>query len=343
MKRKICLVMLSFGIISAMLLPVAYADPAVPQYGGNDYASTSSELSSFLGTPATPQTPTLPGIPPVIGPVQTYIMNNELMQFAYNLYQLPQTFPNGETQTVSSNPYADFVSRHQNAYCLASQTPAGSSTANPELSPPMNCKAASGTGVSAQDQQMLQLGDIRFSALLGQDVLDPAMDLAAQNLIRTLIYPFPTTTYTTMVTSPTFLTNNNQQKQYANFMVNQAYLGVALNSFDEMYGMRTSNYTVGLASGQPSPTSMTSALSIMEYEATRRFNDATNYWAFLTNASTVAQQITIDMAAMQSFQMYMQYQQYRQSERIEALLAALLSKTVNASIAQSAASSGVGQ
>jgi hypothetical protein len=252
--------------------------------------------------------------------LNTYLMPLEVQQIGNSVYNEGQNYgPSGQAMT-SSTPQMDFVSKHVAGYC------------SPNISLEQQFFTCTGqtSGVDAMSAQLLEMGDIRTSVLLEPTVYTDIIDLAAQNFIRNITMPFPSTTYKNYISNPsTFAKNTTQRKNYANYMANQALLGVARYAMDEMYGMRVPGSLLG-ASGNAQSQSI---ISVMENEATRRFTDPA-YAAFLTNASTTQMQLMVEMAAMQSFELWMNYQNYRQNERIAALLSAILASNVGAVISQ---------
>lgn len=174
------------------------------------------------------------------------------------------------------------------------------------------------------------MGDVRTSVLLEPLAYTQSIYYAAQNFIRNITMPFPVSTYSNYISNPaTFTKNASQMKNYANNMAQQALLGVARYAMDEMYGMRITGGELGLGNNQA--VAAQSLMSMMEYEATRRFEDP-NYAGWITGASTTANNLLADLAAMQAFSLWMDYYAYRQNERIAMLLSAILSGSVNNTI-----------
>jgi len=157
----------------------------------------------------------------------------------------------------------------------------------------------------------------------------PALDLAAQDFIRKMGNPYPTSKYADSINANSFMNSTPDTKAYAKYMANQAVLTVALNSFNNSYAMRIPGSDVA---ANPSGSSI---MSIIEQEATRRFADPAQTW-FAALAGYNELQTLQEIAAMEAFRLWMDFQQYKQNERIEALLAATLAKVVTASLAQDA-------
>lgn len=252
-----------------------------------------------------------------LGPL---VQQKSVQDLGFSIYQQGRTFP-GSTgaEIVSSSPDIDFVNKHAAAYCSPGITV--------EATGPMQCKPMSGSNIDPNDAKLVELGDVNFSILLEPTVYSGLGDLTAQNLIRTITNPFPTSKYKDMVKSKTFLDDGNKKKQYAKYMANQAVLGVAMYSMNEMYGMRVSGKSLGFTDDKQKNTSL---MAIMEDEATRRYEqpDFAAFLAAATDPATAQLAVLKEIAAMEAFKLWMDYQRYKQGERIEALLAASLAKSV---------------
>lgn len=258
--------------------------------------------------------------------LNNYLMPKEVQQIGNSVYNEGEKTASGQVRT-SSTPQMEFVSRHISGYC------------SPNIDAEKNgftCTGQSGS-LDAASAQFLEMGDIRTSVLL-EPTIYPAngsnegvLAIAAQNFIRNITMPFPSTMFANYISNPaTFAKNTSQRKAYANYMANQALIGVARYAMDEMYGMRVPGTNLGV-SGTDSSKSI---MSVMETEASRRFTDPA-YVTFLTAGSTDQIALLRELAAMQAFELWMNYQNYRQNERIASLLSAMLASNVNAVINQS--------
>lgn len=265
--------------------------------------------------------------------LDAYLMPKEVQYFGNSVYNVGQSFVTGAQEMTSSTPQMDFVTKHISVYC------------SPNISTEQKFFACSGQAANLDNDkvsaQLLEMGDIRTSVLLEPTIYTKAIDLAAQNFIRNITMPFPTSMYANYISNAaTFSKNTTQRKTYATYMANQALLGVARYAMDEMYGMRVPGSIMG-ATGNAASQSI---LNVMENEAVRRFTDP-NYATFLTAATTDQVALLREMAAMQAFELWMNYQNYRQNERIAALLSAILSNSVNEVISKnnSALAAGAAQ
>lgn len=306
------------GIATATYVPAANAaDPATyvseAQFGANGAIAQKLETN-----------------------IDSYLMPLEVQQIGNSVYNVGQNYGASGQSITSSTPQMDFVTKHITGYC------------SPNISVEkqhFNCSGQS--GLNATTAQFLEMGDIRASVLLestvypvdGGGASQSVLDLAAQNFIRNITMPFPSSMYANYISNPnTFNKNTSQRKAYANYMANQALIGVARYALDEMYGMRVPGSIMGVSGGGSENQSI---LSVMENEASRRFMDP-NYVSFLTATSTDQIALLREIAAMHAFGLWMNYQNYRQNERIAALLSAMLSNNVNATINQANASIAAG-
>lgn len=265
--------------------------------------------------------------------LSSYLMPKEVQQIGNSVYNVGKNYGASGQEITSSTPQMDFVTKHISGYC------------SPNIETEKNFFACSGQASNLNNDivsaQLLEMGDIRTSVLLEPTMYTEVIDIAAQNFIRNITMPFPTSMYNNYISNPdNFSKNSSQRKAYASYMANQALLGVSRYAMDEMYGMRVQGSTLGASGG----ASTQSILNVMENEASRRFTDPA-YATFLTAGTTDQVALLREMAAMQAFELWMNYQNYRQNERIAALLSAMLASNVNTVIAQSSAAlaSGVGQ
>ncbi len=297
--------------VSACYLPVAHAD-----YANQTEFSSNGTIAQALEAN-----------------LNAYLMPVEVQQLGNSVYNVGQDFGALGQALTSSTPQMDFVSKHISGYC------------SPNISTEQKFFTCNGQAANlnndAVSAQFLEMGDIRTSVLLEPVMYTDIINLAAQNFIRNITMPFPSSMYANYISNPTnFAKNTTQRKAYASYMANQALLGVARYAMDEMYGMRVPGSVLG-ATGNASTQSI---LTVMENEASRRFTDP-NYATFLTAVTTDQVALLREMAAMQAFELWMNYQNYRQNERIAALLSAMLASNVNGKIADNAAATaaGVGQ
>lgn len=262
--------------------------------------------------------------------LNAYLMPKEVQQIGNSVYNVGQDYGALGQELTSSTPQMDFVTKHISGYC------------SPNISTEQKFFTCNGQSANLNNDvvsaQFLEMGDIRTSVLLEPTMYTQVIDIAAQNFIRNITMPFPTSMYANYISNPTnFGKNTTQRKAYASYMANQALLGVARYAMDEMYGMRVQGSTLG-ATGNASSQSI---LNVMDNEASRRFTDP-NYATFLTAATTDQVALLRELAAMQAFELWMNYQNYRQNERIAALLSAMLASNVNTKLSESVAMSASG-
>lgn len=285
---KILLAM--FAPLVMAIAPVAYSDSAT-EYDTNGTIAAQIETK-----------------------LQDYLLQNEFDQISFGVYLQGKNYGSQGQAYVSSSPQQDMVSRHMKAFCTKT------------IDAENDGGCVEPTGLDAEDAKYIVMGDVKSSVLLQPDTYTVATTLMAQNLIRNITNPFPDNKIRDLVTKQSFKKDNKLRDQYAQYLADQATLGVAIYSMNEMLGMRVPGSTFGLT--DPTTVAEGSVMSAMEAEATRRFVDPTTFETFLSTASTGDMQK--EQMRMQAFSMWMDYMRYRQGERIEALLAASLSQSVHA-------------
>jgi len=249
------------------------------------------------------------------GALRDYLMENEVQQFGFAIYQQGKSYGSDGSEYVSASPQLELVDKHIAGYC---------SPNIPAEKEGFGCVAKP----VGDDAKYLEMGDVKFSVLLEPDKYSSLTDIMAQNLIRNVVTPFPPSKFADAVKSGDLKTDAEQKKKYAKYLANQATLGVALYSLNEMYGMRVSGNTLGVT--EPADAETSSLMKVMEDGASRRFLQAEDFVAFLDDPSTDFLAVMKEVATMQAFSMWMEFQRFRQGERIEALLAANLSYQVRA-------------
>lgn len=286
-------------------------------------------------------TPTPPNQPPYVTTVYTNsgssvaklrakltpaLLSKSVYDFGYSMYKEGRTYPDGTVETVG-DPKQSLVNNHNLVYCTK------------QLTAESTCQASSSSS-SAVDASYLQLGDIKFSLLANPTIYSKTLDLAAQKIIRNISNPLPDSRIRGIVTSDNYITSGDSRRTYAKALADNAALGVAFYSLNYMYGIRSSNVTLSAGGTIPytlpstatvnsATTGQYSVLSIMENEATKRFegNDAV-FTNDLKSTNTTDLTMALHLAEMEAFNLWMDYQQFRQDERIEALLATSLAKLV---------------
>lgn len=252
--------------------------------------------------------------------INNFLLSKTIQDFGYSIYQQGRSYgPSspggiGATEQVTSTPQIGFVSKHVSGYC--------SQGIQAELVG-MACKAQN---VDDPAAPYLAMGDVNYAAVIDPTLYSGLADLTAQNLIRNIVSPFPDPTIRDNVMSPGFLEDGGKKTAYANYMAGQAVLGVALNSFNKIYGDRVPGSSLGL--GNTDPAQSTSLMQLIQQQSTQRYEQTA--WAqYLADPGTNELAVLKEIAAMQAFSLWMDYQRYMQMERIESLLAAAVSKMVN--------------
>ncbi len=253
--------------------------------------------------------------------IEEAILNNEINSMGFSLYLRGPKHKDDAQAYVSSNPRQEFVDRHLAGYCstqFESEVRAG-------------CQPAS--GASPEDSKYLEMGDVKASVLLSPDKYSEFSSLMAQNLIRTLINPFPDDKIRRALQDGTLDTNIDA---YAELLATQAARGVPLYSFNEMFAMRATGTELG-AGGNSATHSI---MSVMENEFTRRFYNRADLEDILNASSTDELVVLKEMARMQAADLWLKYLSFRQGERIEALLATGVAQSINSAQDTKSAMSG---
>lgn len=257
--------------------------------------------------------------------VSSVLATKNVQDIGFGLYLNGATLSfNGKSVSkgTSTNPQSDMVDYHVSTFC--------SPNIKSEVTG-LACQASYG-----DDSSTMELGDIKVASLLGPVVYDQLMDVAAQQFIRNLVQPFPSTTWNMMMATKNNgivsedNKDNNKRSAYANALAQQALYDVARYSLNNSYGSRLSNESFNKYSSAVSSSSV-STLSVMQAEAGKWYANADFTSSDYSSDTSLLQA----MAQMQSFQLWMGFQQYKQFERIETLLAAVLANSVNNSVATS--------
>ena len=298
--------------VAAVASPSSPASPSGPCPAATPPPEPNVDLSAWAGNGAA-----VAAIEPTI---ITYLQAKNVQDLGFSMYQQqpkPVVAVTGPT-TTSTDIHQAVVSNHTK-YCSKQLSAESGSTG-------FVCQPQ--TGGTANDAQYLQMGDVSTYVLLESLVYTPAVMSAAQTVIQKLVNPLPDGKYKGGV-------QNSSTQDFAKRLADHATFSVALNSFNEMFGMRTPDTTLGVSGGAGN-----SKLSIMQNEASRRFEetDSTNFTAVLSNPSSPVTELGAlkQLAAMKAFKLWMDYQRFRQGERIEALLATQLSKYIAVSNEQAA-------
>jgi hypothetical protein len=250
------------------------------------------------------------------GKINNFLLTKTVQDFGYSIYQQGRSYgtAGGQQEQVTSTPQIGFVQKHRSAYC------------SPNISAEVQGLQCKGQNIDDPAAPYLEMGDVNFAAVIDPTIYTNLSDLTAQNLIRNIVSPFPDPTIKTSVTSPGFLDDGGKKTDYANYMAGQAVLGVALNSFNKIYGDRIPGSALGL--GNTDPAQNTSLMQLIQQQSTQRYEQSA--WAqYLADPGTNELAVLKEIAAMQAFSLWMDYQRYAQMERIESLLAAALAKMVN--------------
>lgn len=288
---------------------------ATLMFAGSLFAAADNTFVGFLA----------PGVT-VAAPLETnlsdYLLSKSVQDFGFSIYQQGLDFSlDGATTTenVSSSPALDFVRNHKKSFC---------STNISAETQGLGCQPF-GSNINPADSKYIELGDINFSTIADPTMYTPLVDIAAKNLIRNIINPFPDPQYLSDVMKPGFMDDGSKKEAYAKYMASQAILGVALYSMNEIYGMRVQGTALGATSDAAKATSL---MAMMQDQCTKRFEQS-DFAALLQAPGTDQLAVLKEIAAMDAFELWMDFQRYQQTERIEALLAAALAKMTNDSYA----------
>ncbi len=300
--RKVCLGVVTFSF--ALAAPIAHAS----YKNVSEFASNGS-IAQILEDN-----------------INQFLMPKEVQQLGNAIYNEGVQYGALGQEITSSNPQDSFVSKHQSGYCSPNIVAEAKG---------FTCQSKAGQlNNDSVTAQFLEMGDVRTSVLIEPLIYNQALDYAAQNYIRNVIMPFPSSTFANYISNPdSFAKNTTQRKAYAEYLGNHAILSAARYALDEIYSMRVPGNIMGGSAGA-SATANKSVMQVMEDESTRRFSDP-NYVAFLNDAATAQIDILRDMAAMQAFELWMQYNTYKQNERIAALLAASLAQNARGAVSGS--------
>lgn len=222
---------------------------------------------------------------------ESQIRKKEIVDINWGLYLTPR-----EGSDAIVEPRGDFVRRHTAFFCSPN-----SGIENEHFS---DC---------IQDNAIpLQHGDLKISSLLSYPTYGPAERVLADEFIRNLISPFPSSTIRSLFQKDPGLEKQATSNRYAQLLATQAKLSVARNSLNEMYARRV-----------PPSESGRSVMQVMDDEVNRRF--ANQRWYEGVSISSEAALLR-ELAHLEAFHTWMLYQQFLQNERIEALLATSISQ-----------------
>lgn len=255
--------------------------------------------------------------------VEKEILNNEINSIGFSLYQRGPKHSDDAQAYVSSNPRREFVDRHLKGYC--------STQFDTEVK--AGCQAPA--GVPPDDVKYLELGDIKASSLLSPDKYTEYTSYLAQNLIRTLINPFPESKIRRALEDGSLDSNIDT---YADLLAAQAARGIPLFSFNEIFAMRATGAELGASAGADK-----SIMMVMENEFTRRFYNKADLEDILNAGGTDELVVLKEMARMQAADLWLKYLSFRQAERIEALLATGVAQSISSALASKKAISGMGK
>ena len=232
---------------------------------------------------------------------QAFMKQMELKYINYDLYRI--TGFNADQNTImggGGEPRGYLVSKHNELFC--------SSTVEPK-----KCKAPPSH----------EYADIRSSILLEQNIyVNKEQVSSATEVINNITNPFPSIIALEMLNASEHerkLPHN--QAAFAETLVQEARLGVAKNSFNNMVLDRLS--LDALDDGSTAGDKNFSKLSLMEQTAKSRFED--NGWHTEIENSN-QENLLKEMVKMEAFKIWMEYHKYKQNERIEALLATMIAE-----------------
>ncbi len=238
----------------------------------------NKDVAKSVGISASAVEPTLSNI----------LLPKELADLNWGLYATPLP---GER--VQGDVFNNFLANHEQYFCAPS-----SGVENVFGAP--DCRS---------NEPTYQYGELKLSSLLAPTIYNSGQQALAESVIQTLTTPFPDSSISDLVTGG--LAKSSDKVYVAKVMSKHAGMSAARNSLNEMYGAR-------LSSAVGSPPQATSIISIMQTEATRRFENPAWYDAVGQSSSEA---LLRELVHMESYRLWTDYYRYRQNERIEALLA----------------------
>ena len=235
---------------------------------------------------------------------QNFIKQKELASVNYDLYRIiGDSSQKTSIMGGGSDPYGYIVDKHNETFCSLKKQTNGSTKCN----------------VSA----LYELGDIRSSILLDQNIYtNQDQVLLVSEIINNIANPFPSSIFLDMANATENIRKlPRNQAAFAEALVQEARSGIAKHSFNNMTLNRLP-IEVLEGSGVNDKNKSFSKLSLMEQEATNRFENS-DWHTTIDNAN---QEVLLkEMVKMEAFKIWMEYHKYKQNERIEALLATMIS------------------
>lgn len=244
--------------------------------------------------------------------IYSLLLPKELADLNWSLYAKP--LPYHTIARDEGEPHNLFLANHQANYCAPS-------------SGVENFGAETSCNANATDMTK-QHGDLRISSLLGPSMYDSNSQSLAEEVIRTLTVPFPSTDMTELLA--TGLTKNKDISTFTTIMAKHAAINAARNSLNEIYAARLPT-TINTSRKD-------SLISIMESEAQRRFQDPNNEW-YTTVQKSSDQALLRELVHMEAYRLWTDYYRYRQNERVEALLAVMTTVLAEQSLQMTASMS----
>lgn len=253
-------------------------------------------IKSFAAVPAT-TTPFTPSdfqkngaaITTLESNLQSYVTQKETEDLDFNLHLVD--FSGNQIQSPQEQFFNDFTRMSCNKKYAGNLNECGNSLV--ELSPYAHLRSSN-------------IFDVLTYA-------NPAQNLIASTVARTLIEPFPDDQLNQILSDPKEANNSNNQTSIANLIASQAGVMLAQNSINKIIATRYSS------DGEKS------IMKLIHDESFRRVSDPT--WT--TNMTQLAiDGLLMELLQVEAFKLWVDYYKFTQNERIEALLATLLSRQI---------------
>lgn len=295
-------------IFSNFLIPIAYADDlaTIMQKGFSDiitYLTSSTEIKNqadaeliFMAPPGTTEAAKKVGVNTGVieSNLNRKLLPKEVADINWSLYTTPR-----QDEQIKGDPFNNFIENHKNYFC----------------SPSSDIEKTFGTQACSNNTMAQEHADIKTSSLLEPSIYDQSQQILAEEVIRNLTLPFASDNLKDTISNG--IPKSSDKSYVAKTLAKQAAVTVARNSLNEIYGSRLPENSI---------TPISSIMSIMEQEAGRRFKNSDWYDAVSQSSSEA---LLRELAHMEAYKLWMDYNRYRQSERMEALLAVLVSQTVD--------------
>ena len=296
--------LLVWGILlNVLVVPVSYANSFAEavEKGVRDmitYLVSATTIENqkdaemiFMAPPGTNEAAQNMGVS--AGAVESNLSNKllpkELTDLNWGLYATPR-----QDEHIKGDAYNNFLENHKMYFC----------------SPSSEAEKALGAPLCLANSSVREHADLKISSLLEPVVYDQSQKLLAEEVIRTLTFPFPSKNLKEIMANG--LARSSDKMYAAKVMSKHGIIQVARNSLNEIYGARLPELA------PTTPPKAVSIMSIMEDESGRRFKNKDWYDAVQQSSNEA---LLRELVHMESFRLWMDYYRYRQNERIESLLA----------------------